>query len=928
MKCRLLWIASLMGVAITGFAQKKPLDQGAYDGWKSLATTKITDDGAWIFYTITPQRGDGVLEFYNTQTKQKTSVERGSSPSFFNNGSWATYSIVPSFASVRQAKIDKVAADKMPKDTLVVVELATMKTLRLPQATGSASSENGSLVAYSYSITPQKDTTIKDDKKQPKKYDRLVIYNVAKGDSITVDSVKRYLLDKKGTMVIYTKEADSLRSVYAYTLDAKRGNQHTLLFENKIGKVASSIAIDEDGKQVAFLATRDSVAHALYDLYYFDRTTLKTKQIAETIAELPAGYAISAYGSLSFTREGGRLQFNIAPKPKKKPTPEKLPDDEKFSLDLWSWNDTIIQPQQLVDKNKIAEASYPAIYWIKENRAIALGDYNLESVRLAENESAPFAVGSTSKPYILYTENNVRPFIGSDSYLIDLKTGKRTMIRENGFGGCALSPNGQYVAYFELADSSWYAMDTKTLQSRRLTGDIPYPLYNEDDDRPEAPSLYGLYGWTTGEEKMLIADRYDLWVVDPSGKKGSVNITRSGRTTDTQFKLVNTNTIPGKTTTDLTQPMLFISFNRVNKENGYYQLDGVGGEMKRLVEGPYLYAGLARAKDADRVIYTRENFNEFGDLWTSDKSFANASKITDANPQQAQYKWGSVDLIKWIDFNGNECEGLIHYPENYDASKPYPTIVYFYEKQAFLRYRYNTPAPSRSIINPVYCTSNDYIVFIPDINYVVGYPGKSCYDAVVSGTMALIDRGIADPKRIGLQGQSWGGYQGVYLVTQTDIFACSAPGTPVSNMISAYGGIRWSTGISRTLQYENNQSRIGATPWQRRDLYIDNSAIFFVDRIKTPQLIRHCDQDGAVPWYQSIEYYIALRRLGKPAWLLNYNGDQHNLESRAARMDWDKRMYQFFDYYLKDAPMPRWMKEGISSNEKGIDQKLDFVKEE
>lgn len=327
------------------------------------------------------------------------------------------------------------------------------------------------------------------------------------------------------------------------------------------------------------------------------------------------------------------------------------------------------------------------------------------------------------------------------------------------------------------------------------------------------------------------------------------------------------------------------------------------------------------------MIYTRENFNEFRDLWTSNEQFGDAKKLTNANPQQADYKWGSVELFKWTDFNGNECEGLLHFPEDYDPSHPYPTIVYFYETQTFLRYRYNTPAPSRSIINPVYCTSNGYVVFIPDIKYRDGHPGKSCYDVVVSGTMALIDRGIADKDHIGLQGQSWGGYQTAYLVTQTDLYACSAPGAAVTNMFSAYGGIRYESGMSRASQYETGQSRIGATPWKRPDLYIENSSVFFADRVKTPQLLRHDDNDGAVPWTQSIEYYIALRRLGRPVWLLNYNGEPHNLASRAACMDWDKRMYQFFDHYLKGAPMPRWMKEGISVTEKGIDQKYELVEE-
>ena len=929
MNSKSLLSVPLILACTVAIAQKKPLDQSVYDGWKAIKSTTLSDDGTWAYYTIDPQRGDGVLEFYHTANGQKTRFERGAHPAYFNNGTWARFTIVPRFDDVRQAKIKKAKSEDMPQDTAAIVRLSDMSVTRLPKAKGLMASAKGPLVVYSYEIKPQTDSTKTDtNAKKAKAYDRLVIFNVANGDSITVDSVKSFTVNEPGTAVLYSREADSLKSVNLYRVDPAKGSVHTQLWMSQQGAVAPNFVFDRLGNQGAFLVTTDTLKNALYDLYYFRTDDPKPVQITnDQVAGLPQDYAISRFGALSFHTDGTFLQLNIAPRPKPEPKPDSLPDDEKFSLDLWSGTDTIIMPQQLKMKQRLAEQVYSAVYFPKENRALALGDYNLESIRFAENGDAPYALGVTGKPYSIYTENQIRPYVGTDTYLIDLKTGKRTQILENSFGGSYLSPSAKFVAYYNLADSSWYAIDTKTLVHKRVTADIPYPLYNEDDDHPAAPPLYGFSGWTT-DEKMLIPDRYDLWLVDPSAQTPAKNLTGTGRETDTRFRFVNLVTVPGKGAVDLSKPMLFLSFNYVNKENGYYLLQP-GQTIRPLVEGPYIYTLTSYAKDpdSDRILYTRQNFNEFPDLWTADRQFRNPVRMTDANPQQADYLWGSVELIKWTDLNGNECEGLLHLPENYDPSKPYPTIVYFYETQTFLRYRYNTPSPSRSIINPVYCTSNGYVVFIPDIKYRDGLPGKSCYDVVLSGTLALIERGIADPKHIGLQGQSWGGYQSAWLVTQTDLFACSAPGAAVSNMISAYGGIRWGTGISRASQYETGQSRIGATPWQRRDLYIDNSPIFFADRVKTPQLLRHSDQDGAVPWYQSIEYYIALRRLGAPVWLLNYSGDDHNLMSRAACMDWDKRMYQFFDHYLKGAPMPRWMKEGISVLEKNVDQKYELVEE-
>jgi len=244
-------------------------------------------------------------------------------------------------------------------------------------------------------------------------------------------------------------------------------------------------------------------------------------------------------------------------------------------------------------------------------------------------------------------------------------------------------------------------------------------------------------------------------------------------------------------------------------------------------------------------------------------------------------------------------------------------LVYFYEKYTDQLHQYYAPKPSRSIISPTYCTSNGYVVFIPDIDYEDGYPGLSAYESVVSGTLDLIARGFIDRDRIGIQGQSWGGYQVAWLITRTNLFKAAMAGAPVSNMTSAYGGIRWESGMVRQFQYEEGQSRIGASLWDRPDLYIENSPLFRADKIETPLLIMANDADGAVPWYQGIELFTALRRLQKPCWLLNYNGDEHNLAKRGNMKDLDIRMMQFFDHYLKGKPAPEWMTKGLPAIDKG-----------
>jgi dipeptidyl aminopeptidase/acylaminoacyl peptidase len=273
-------------------------------------------------------------------------------------------------------------------------------------------------------------------------------------------------------------------------------------------------------------------------------------------------------------------------------------------------------------------------------------------------------------------------------------------------------------------------------------------------------------------------------------------------------------------------------------------------------------------------------------------------------------------------FPAEEMEGLLYFPNNIDLGKKYPMIVYFYERNADNLHQYSAPAPSRSTINKTFFVSNDYLVFVPDITYTEGYPGQSAFNAVISGTQFVCNMfQFVDRDRIGIQGQSWGGYQTAWLITQTNMFAAAMAGAPVSNMTSAYGGIRWESGLSRMFQYEREQSRIGASLWDKPLNYIENSPLFFAPKIQTPLLIMHNDNDGAVPWYQGIELFTALRRLRKPVWMLTYNNEPHNLkaESWGNRMDLTIRMKGFFDHYLKGEPMPEWMRFGIPATRKGLD---------
>jgi dipeptidyl aminopeptidase/acylaminoacyl peptidase len=345
------------------------------------------------------------------------------------------------------------------------------------------------------------------------------------------------------------------------------------------------------------------------------------------------------------------------------------------------------------------------------------------------------------------------------------------------------------------------------------------------------------------------------------------------------------------------------------RDTGFYRLDP-GGKPKMLVMGARDYGVPTKAKNADVLLMTVSTFFDYPDYYVTSSDFREIRRVTDINPRKAEFNWGRAELIHYRSLDGAELSGMLIKPEDFDPAKKYPMIVYIYERLSQGLHRFHIPGAGTSI-NPTFYASNGYLVLMPDIAYTVGSPGQSALKCVLPAIQAVVDQGCVNEDAIGIQGHSWGGYQIAYLVTQTNRFKAAEAGAPVSDMVSAYGGIRWGTGLPREFQYERTQSRIGATLWQAPMKFIENSPVFMADRVTTPLLILHNDQDDAVPWYQGIEYYLALRRLGKEVYLLNYNGELHGLRKKSTQRDYTMRMQQFFDHHLKGAPMPEWMANGV-----------------
>jgi dipeptidyl aminopeptidase/acylaminoacyl peptidase len=435
-------------------------------------------------------------------------------------------------------------------------------------------------------------------------------------------------------------------------------------------------------------------------------------------------------------------------------------------------------------------------------------------------------------------------------------------------------------------------------------------------DTPSDPAPWGVAGWTQGDRSVLVYDRFDVWELDPAGRRPARVVTGL-RGPPRQDGLPLGGPGPEERSIDPRQPLLLRVFNEDTKASGYFS-DRLGSAAApvRLVMDDRQLGTPTKAREADVYLWTRQTVREFPDVWVSGATFADARRMSEANPQQSRYRWPSAELVSWRSDDGHELQGLLYKPEGFDPSRKYPMVVYFYESLSDNLHQYRMDVP-RNVIHPTLYASNDYLVFMPDIHYTNGYPGASALRSIVPGVRSLVARGFVDSAAVGTQGQSWGGYQTAYMITRTNVFRAAMAGAPVANMTSAYGGIRWQSGLARAFQYERGQSRIGATPWQNRDLYIENSPLFAADRIQTPLMIMHNDNDGAVPWYQGIEMFVALRRLGKEVYLINYNGDEHNPTKRANQVDLAIRMMQFFDHHLKGRPQPDWMRPGRPLPEQG-----------
>ena len=949
---------------------KRPLTHQDYDSWRSITASQISRDGKFVAYAYVPQDGDGEIVVRNLATGVDWRAPRGYRPPvpppddpsvnfgefqaeqarllrpvFTADSRFVIFPIEPTKAEVTKAKKEKKKPD-MPKNALGIMDLSNgtvtrverVKSFRVPEdgfgyiayllepapgktpnpaeartpaerptPTEPSAGTEPSAAAPASSPEPSPAASPRSQASRAKKKEYgtdLVLRNTATGTERKFSDVLDYTISKDAKALVFTTSSKTEESngVYAVTTDNDGAPLTLLTGKGKYQK----LTWDEDNTQLGFISDKEDAAakQPRFRVYNWNR---KDPQATEIVSITSPGFrkdmVVSEKANLNFSLDGSHLFLGTAPPPEPEKNPdEEIPADEKVLVDLWNWKDDYVQPIQRVRAEQDRNRSYRAVYDLQSKKFVQLGDESMESVTPSNDGS--YAIGSDNRKYRAMSDYD--PGL-SDFYLINTSDGSRKSIAAKQRGNVSLSPNAKYAVYFDGKD--WHSYSVADGTETNLTKDIHANFYNEENDTPSTPGSYGVAGWTKDDKDVLIYDRYDIWQVAPDGSRAKNLTDGVGRKELTTLRYIRLD--PKERWIDPDKPMLLEAVNQETRDSGFYR-DKVNSDAapQKLLMAAKDFNNPTKAKDADVLIMTASRFDQFPDIWVTNSGFRELKRVSNGDAQRAAYNWGTAELVSFKNADGVPLKGLLLKPDNFDPKKKYPMIVYIYEKLSQGLHNFRAPGPGTSI-NPTYYVSNGYLIFMPDIVYTIGYPGQSALKCVLPGVQAVVDKGFVNEKAIGIQGHSWGGYQIAYMVTQTNRFRAAAPGAVVANMTSAYSGIRWGTGLPRQFQYERAQSRIGGSLWEYPLRFLDNSPIFRADQVQTPLLMIHNDDDDAVPWYQGIEYFLALRRLGKEAYLFVYNGEKHGLRKRINQKDYTRRMQEFFDHFLKGAPAPEWMEKGI-----------------
>ncbi len=905
-----------IGFAFASADGKKVLTFEDYPRWNRIVSVALCADGNWMTYAYRPNDGDDTLYVRSLTGDQVHKVACAANPVFSDDSAWVGY--VVSLPKAEQEKLRRARRPITQK-----VEIMNLKTGE------KTTVENASTFRFS---GDSRFAAVKKEKAvREARHDGtdLILIDLQAGRQRSIGNVGLFEFNKPGSLLAYTVDAAEKAGNGIYVWNLQSGVLQVL----DTGEADyAQLAWDKDGTALAVLkgtkkremAQKDNRLLAFTAVGSAEPGRVEYDPAAD--ARFPREMVLSEFGQLSWSEDDSRIFCGIKEQEKE---PERS-DKPVANVDVWHWKDERVQSVQMVRANQDRRATYRSAFLLDGKRFVRLADEAMPTVNLTEN--GRWGIGVLDKPY--RTEVS---WGGSraDYYLVDTATGERRLIAKGLSRTYGTSPDSKWFLYQK--DKEVWAYEIATGAVRNISKKAGISFINEEDDHPYEKPIYGLAGWTKDGRAVILNHRFDLWSLPLDDGKPQ-NITGGmGEREQIVFRYVDLEPEeggfpapfppppgdreeerlqgrfggrrPGARAIDTSQPLLLSAYGEWTKKSGYYRLK-IGEAPQRLIFEDRNIGRPTKARNADRIVYTMQTFVDFPDYYVSGLDFADAKRVTDANPQQAEYAWGRNILIDFKNSKGVRLQAVLTLPAGYEPGKRYPMLVYFYERMSQNHHVYSMPTYDDRPHFSLYA-SDGYLVLRPDIVYTIGRPGDSAVDCVTSAVKRVVELGYADPARIGAQGHSWGGYQTSFLVTQTDMFACIVTGAPPTDLVSFYNELYKSTGTVQQGITELGQVRMGTDPWKDHALFLSQSAIYNAPKIKTPFLILHGTEDGAVDWHQGLMFYNAARRLGKQVILLSYPGEGHHLTKLENQKDFLLRMKQYFDHYLKGAPAPAWMTDGV-----------------
>jgi dienelactone hydrolase len=905
----------------------KVLDPGDLTFWKTLRFTALSNDGKWFAYQHAPNEGDADVVVRPTAEGEERRFKIGEPPppagGFGGGGNtsvviaddakWLAFFKYPTAADAKRLRRDR----KPVQSGVVLVNLASGEKREFDKVRRFAFAPKQSnwiaLHRYAPDGTP---ASAGSD---------MLLVDLRSGAVTSVGNVNEFAFDDAGGLLAWTIEGRDLAGNGVQVRDLRTDVVRVLDSDKAVYR---RLAWADSGLALAVLRGRpdSAAADTSYVVLGYTGFGNALKSVVYSPSDtggFPSGLRITADRAPRWAADRSAIYFGIAarrtapesrtPRPDVKPVAGEpgamqatgrgnAADDELASLVIWHGKDPRLQSQQQVEESRDKVFTYLAAYRVADKKFVRLATDDIRDVTLAPNER--WALGVDTRGY--ERDGNIDGMRYRDVYVIDTRTGTSRLAVKKSPNNTLVSPDGSKFLHFE--DGQYRVHEMAGSEPRIITANAPVSFVNtEDDHNVDRPPVQPL-GWSKDGSAVLLSDNWDVWRVPVRGG-AAVNLTGNGKATGVRYQR-RVNIDPRERGIDLSKPLYIHMYGERTKKEGLAMVNPSKPGATSLVWNDAKYT-FSRARDADVWVHTRQTVSEFPDYWVTTTSFTAPRRLTTGNPQQREYAWATgARLVDYVTDKGDSLQGALYLPAGYEAGKKYPTVVYIYEKRSQFLHAYNMPNETQAF-NPSVYTSRGYAVFQPDIVYKVNDPGMSAVWAVVPAVKAAIKTGIVDSANVALHGHSWGGYQTAFLVTQTNIFKSAIAGAALTDMVSMYSSVYWNTGGSNMAIFESSQGRFKGNFIENYDAYIRNSPAFHADKIKTPLMLLHNERDGAVDFNQGITFFNTLRELGKDVVMLQYVGENHGLQQPRNQKDYTIRMREYFDFYLKGAPAPDWLKDGI-----------------